>query len=290
MKNSFKKLMAGISAAAMLTAAMPVAGVFADEADVTSPFSVREVTDGVVITDYTDKTAEKIVIPSEIDGKTVVGVDNFAFGLVSQEVTIVVPATLTADFIADEAFMTAAVVNQEIVKASGAESVNGVVKYWVNDVAGMKYTDDQIADAVAKAYKHIGNVSVGATTEETALKVVKEIQAGNCGFSQAHLDRLDLVLSTINYGLVTLEGPDATDAQKYAAGKINLKYNVASAYLPGDVTLDGKVNLYDAIEISKYLMKMVDLTDEQLAAGDITGDGKVNIYDAIEIAKSLMSK
>lgn len=286
MKNSLKKIMAGVSAAAML-AAMPAAGVFAaDETE--SAFAVREVEAGVVITNYTDKTAEKIVIPSEIDGKTVVGVDNFAFGLVSQEVTIVVPATLTLDNLDVASFMTAAVVNKGIVEASGATTVNGVVKYWINDVVGMNYTDAQISEAISKAIAHVGDVAVGATLEETALMVVKEIQAGNCGFSDANLERLDLVLKTVPYGLVTLEGPDGTDAQTYAAGKINLKYVVTSGYELGDVTLDGKVNLYDAIEISRYMMKAVELTDEQLAAGDITGDGIVNLYDAIEIAKSLM--
>lgn len=284
MKNSLKKIMAGVSAAAML-AAMPAAGVFAAE---DSAFSVREVEAGVVITNYTDKTAEKIVIPSEIDGKTVVGVDNFAFGLVSQDVTIVVPETLTLDNLGNEAFATMEVVNNSVIAPSGATTVNGVVKYWINDVVGMNYTDAQIADAVKRAVAHIGDVPVGTTVEETALMVLKEVQAGNCGFSQANLDRLNLVLSMMSYGNVTLQGPDGTDAQTYAAGKINLKYVVTSAYELGDVTLDGKVNLYDAIEISKYMMKAVELTDEQLEVGDITQDGVVNLYDAIEIAKLLM--
>lgn len=284
MKNSLKKIMAGVSAAAML-AAMPAAGVFAAE---DSAFSVREVEAGVVITNYTDKTAEKIVIPSEIDGKTVVGVDNFAFGLVSQDVTIVVPETLTLDNLGNEAFATMEVVNNSVIAPSGATTVNGVVKYWINDVVGMNYTDAQIADAVKKAVAHIGEVPVGTTVEETALMVLKEVQAGNCGFSQANLNRLNLVLSMMSYDNVTLQGPDGTDAQTYAAGKINLKYVVTSAYELGDVTLDGKVNLYDAIEISKYMMKAVELTDEQLEVGDITQDGVVNLYDAIEIAKLLM--
>lgn len=285
MKNSLKKIMAGVSAAAML-AAMPAAGVFAaDETE--SAFSVREVEAGVVITNYTDKTAEKIVIPSEIDGKTVVGVDNFAFGLVSQEVTIVVPETLTLDNIQNEAFATFAVVNNSVVAPSGATTVNGVVKYWINDVVGMNYTDEQIADAVKRAIGHIGDVPVGATVEETALLVLKEVQAGNCGFSQTNLDRLNLVLSMMSYDLVTLQGPDGTAAQEFAAGKINLKY-VTGDYLPGDITLDGVVDLFDAIEISKYMLNMVELTDEQFQAGDITGDGVIDLFDAIEVAKTLL--
>lgn len=290
MKKSLKKLMAGVSAAAMLVSAMPVAGVFAEEETV-SPFSVREVADGVVITDYSDKTADKIVIPSEIDGMTVVGVDNFAFGLVSQEVTIVVPETLMMDNIDDEAFMTTAVINTEIVEESGATTVNGVVKYWINDVVGMNYSDAQITDAIQKAVAHVGEVEIAnMTVEEAALAVIKEIQAGNCGFSQANLERLDLVLATLPYTLVTLEGADATDAQAYAAGKIDLKYVVASAYEPGDVNLSGALDLQDAIAIAKYMIGALELTAEQLAAGDTDGDNKVGLQDAIYVAKALMNK
>lgn len=288
MKNSIKKIMAGVSAVAMI-AAMPVAGVFA--ADTTeATFSVREVSaDSVSITGYSDNNADKIVIPSEIDGKKVVGVDDFAFGLVSKEVTIVVPETLEKDNIGCEAFFTAAIANKEIVAVSGATTVNGVVKYWINDVAGMNYTDAQIADAVTRAYAHIGEAPVGATVAETALEVLKEIVAGNCGFSQANLDRLDMVFALCPYTLVTLEGPDGTDAQAYAASKIDLKYVVASAYLKGDFNLDGKVNMVDAIAISKYVMGSIkDPSADQLKAGDYNEDGKVNIIDAIQIVKTLM--
>ena len=50
MKKSLKKIMAGVSAAAMLASAMPIASAFAEETEAT--FSVREVSEGVVITDY----------------------------------------------------------------------------------------------------------------------------------------------------------------------------------------------------------------------------------------------
>ena len=55
----------------------------------------------------------------------------------------------------------------------------------------------------------------------------------------------------------------------------------------GDATLDGKINLYDAIEIAKYMMGEA-LTDEQLTYADITQDGKVNLYDAIAVCNIIM--
>lgn len=285
MKKSLKKIMAGVSAAAMLASAMPIASAFAEETEAT--FSVREVSEGVVITDYSDKTADKIVIPSEIDGQTVVGVDDFAFGLISKKVTVVVPKTLTEDYISSQAFMTMAIVDKYIIGLSPDKTINGVIKYWVNNVAGLNYSDQQIADAIARAMAHIGNIDVtDLTVSEAAIQVLREIDS--LGFSETNLNRLEAAFSLMPYDLVTLEGPDGTAAQAFAETKNSLTYVVTGAYESGDVTMDGKVDLYDAIEIAKYMMGMVDFTNEQIAIGDMTGDGVCDLYDAIEVARTLM--
>ena len=285
MKKSLKKIMAGVSAAAMLASAMPIASAFAEETEAT--FSVREVSEGVVITDYSDKTADKIVIPSEIDGQTVVGVDDFAFGLISKKVTVVVPETLTEDYISCQAFMTMAIVDKYIIGLSPDKTINGVIKYWVNNVAGLNYSDQQIADAIARAMAHIGNIDVtDLTVSEAAIQVLREIDS--LGFSETNLNRLEAAFSLMPYDLVTLEGPDGTAAQAFAETKNSLTYVVTGAYESGDVTMDGKVDLYDAIEIAKYMMGMVDFTNEQIAIGDMTGDGVCDLYDAIEVARTLM--
>lgn len=285
MKKSLKKIMAGVSAAAMLASAMPIASAFAEETEAT--FSVREVSEGVVITDYSDKTADKIVIPSEIDGQTVVGVDDFAFGLISKKVTVVVPKTLTEDYISSQAFMTMAIVDKYIIGLSPDKTINGVIKYWVNNVAGLNYSDQQIADAIARAMAHIGNIDVtDLTVSEAAIQVLREIDS--LGFSETNLNRLEAAFSLMPYDLVTLEGPDGTAAQAFAETKNSLTYVVTGAYESGDVTMDGEVDLYDAIEIAKYMMGMVDFTNEQIAIGDMTGDGVCDLYDAIEVARTLM--
>lgn len=285
MKKSLKKIMAGVSAAAMLASAMPIASAFAEETEAT--FSVREVSEGVVITDYSDKTADKIVIPSEIDGQTVVGVDDFAFGLISKKVTVVVPKTLTEDYISSQAFMTMAIVDKYIIGLSPDKTINGVIKYWVNSVAGLNYSDQQIADAIARAMAHIGNIDVtDLTVSEAAIQVLREIDS--LGFSETNLNRLEAAFSLMPYDLVTLEGPDGTAAQAFAETKNSLTYVVTGAYESGDVTMDGEVDLYDAIEIAKYMMGMVDFTNEQIAIGDKTGDGVCDLYDAIEVARTLM--
>lgn len=286
MKKSLRKIMAGVSAAAMLATAMPVVNAFAaDEAE--ANISYREVAEGAIITDYVCD-ADELVIPAEINGLTVVGIDNFAFGLVSKEVNIVVPATVT--YFENHSFMTAEIINNQLVAFSGATTVNGVVKYWINDVVGMNYTDAQISDAVERAIAHVGEVNIAnMTLEEGAITIIREILDGNCGFSADNIARLEKVLKSFAYNEVTLEGPADTAAQAYADTKWNLVYNVTSEddVLLGDATLDGKINLYDAIEIAKYMMGE-ELSDEQLVAADITEDGKVNLYDAIAVCEIIM--
>ncbi|MBR3953128.1 MAG: carbohydrate-binding domain-containing protein [Oscillospiraceae bacterium] len=48
----------------------------------------------------------------------------------------------------------------------------------------------------------------------------------------------------------------------------------------GDVDQNGKVNVLDANLVRRYAAKLVDLTEEQLAAADVDGNGKVNVLDA----------
>ena len=65
--------------------------------------------------------------------------------------------------------------------------------------------------------------------------------------------------------------------------------NVAK-YEKGDITSVGVVDLYDAIEIAKYMMNMIDIDEEQMEVGDINNDGVVDLYDAIEVARTLLPK
>lgn len=60
--------------------------------------------------------------------------------------------------------------------------------------------------------------------------------------------------------------------------------------LKGDISGNGKIDLYDAIEICRYIMGMRSFTDAQMEVADYNGDEKVDLYDAIGIAKKLLEK
>ncbi len=61
----------------------------------------------------------------------------------------------------------------------------------------------------------------------------------------------------------------------------------AGGNLQGDATLDGVVNLYDAIAIAKHMMGIL-LEGDAFANGDWDSNGVVNLYDAISVCKYMM--
>ncbi len=58
-----------------------------------------------------------------------------------------------------------------------------------------------------------------------------------------------------------------------------------TVYETGDSNLDGNIDVRDATEIQKYLVGVIEMTDEQLTLSDLNGDGYVSIIDATIIQK-----
>lgn len=58
----------------------------------------------------------------------------------------------------------------------------------------------------------------------------------------------------------------------------------------GDTNGDGKVDLYDAINICKHKLKKPELTGVNLKQADCNKDGVVDLYDAIFISRLLASE
>ena len=56
----------------------------------------------------------------------------------------------------------------------------------------------------------------------------------------------------------------------------------------GDTNGDGIVNIYDAINISKHVMKNPELTGTNLEQADYNKDGTVNVYDAIFVSRLIL--
>lgn len=65
-------------------------------------------------------------------------------------------------------------------------------------------------------------------------------------------------------------------------------YNVEPTW--GDATNDDKIDLYDVIEIAKYIINISDIDEDTILLADINRDGVTDLYDAIEIAKIIMEE
>ncbi len=59
--------------------------------------------------------------------------------------------------------------------------------------------------------------------------------------------------------------------------------------ISGDCTLNGKVDIYDAIEIVRFIMDMRTFNEKEMLLADYNLDTNVDLYDAIGIAKLIMS-
>lgn len=75
-----------------------------------------------------------------------------------------------------------------------------------------------------------------------------------------------------------------TDYYNYIIEGTEFVYN-ANSLKKGDVNGDGKVNIADALMISRYDAGLTGLDSIQLSVSDINGDGKVNIADALMISR-----
>ena len=75
----------------------------------------------------------------------------------------------------------------------------------------------------------------------------------------------------------------ASDQQQNFAG-----YQIIPIW--GDATNDDKVDLYDAIEIAKYIMDIFEFDEDVKLLADINRDGVTDLYDAIEIARIIMEE
>lgn len=73
-------------------------------------------------------------------------------------------------------------------------------------------------------------------------------------------------------------------------GSVTITDGTSTAFLRGDVNQNGKIDLYDAIEICKSIMGMREFTAEEKEIADFNNDGIVDLYDAIGIAKELLPK
>jgi hypothetical protein len=53
----------------------------------------------------------------------------------------------------------------------------------------------------------------------------------------------------------------------------------------GDINFDGEVNILDAVLLQKYILGLIELSEDELGRADMNLDGKIDVLDLVYIIK-----
>lgn len=112
---------------------------------------------------------------------------------------------------------------------------------------------------------------INATYEDST---VKEISAPNACLGWSIPENTDVVMPGNNTLYITFCGKRAPFSVTFITEK---------NFARGDVSLDGKVSSYDALNVLQCATGSITLSPSQIALGDVDGNSKLNSVDALRI-------
>lgn len=240
--------------------------------------------DGTITIVKYNLTDPDMIVPESIFGDTVVAIDELAFYTDDTIVTATFPNTLTS--IGDYCFNGAKKVEEVTIPESCTYLGVGAFQNckqlttvnFLSDLTAINrqtfYGCSSLESIVLPSIvESIGNL---AFAECTALKSITIPKATTSIAQNAFRNCSDVVIYGYNNSY----------AQEYAAEN-NIPFVALNEYELGDVDLNGDINISDATMIQKYLVKLVEFDDTQLAVSDVDGDGVITVSDATTIQKYL---
>ncbi|MCI7804344.1 MAG: dockerin type I repeat-containing protein [Oscillospiraceae bacterium] len=116
-----------------------------------------------------------------------------------------------------------------------------------------------------------------------------EVKAYKIDTSDVSIIRFDFSENYCGYGLANLvldENYDSITDGSYS-DKSKIK-DIDLLLRKGDIDGNGTINLYDVIAVAKYMMGMITFNSDEMLLADYNEDSKVDLYDAVELAKLIM--
>lgn len=194
------------------------------------------------------------------------------------------PLNVTAgtDEVTDEAIIAKA------IEASHAQKDVEVQVWWANDGEGESV---DTANVVLKnAYLPSDSGEQTTTTEETTATSSEETTESSEetttevttaeSTESSNTDETTTTTTTAATETTTTSETDTTTTES-TGGKVEVS-------LYGDINLDGKIDLTDAIMLNKAMAEVVTLTDQQAANADCDGNGSLDGNDAIVLLRFLV--
>ncbi|MCQ4022891.1 MULTISPECIES: leucine-rich repeat protein [unclassified Ruminococcus] len=268
--------------------------------------------DTVIITDYTGSDAE-ITIPSEIGGKSVTSIGDYAFDSCDSLQSVTIPNSVTSIgayafcnsleltsitipdgviSIGESAFSLCFALQSITIPNSVTSIGDGAFEYChslqsvtipdsVTSIGAWTFynCNDLTSVTIPDSVTSIGDSAFEDCTSLKSITIPNSVTSiGAWAFGYYFVpDSGDLKFDDF-----TIYGYADTAAEDYA---INNGFKFVSLTLPdvpGDVTGDGKVTLTDSINIQKAALQIKELTGQALINADLNKDGKVSVIDAIK--------
>jgi len=318
-----KKIISAVTSLACAAGMLSVMGTntFAAEELTYDIFSYVNQGTYIEITDC-DYETKMAVVPSEIDGLPVTTIGKYAFSSCSDLVSVEIPDSVTT--IGGHAFfscfklknvsMTDSVTKigesaffgcETLINIKLSDNITELSDMLFGDCVNLKrFNIPSKATTIGHHFLTDNKNLCAITIPENITKISNDafecceslnriiIENPNCTVSDSQ--------TTICNGWVyegdvadhayfngTIYGLEGSEAQAYANEYGYRFATIGSAYL-GDITDDGIINLYDAIEIAEFVMGMRTFTEAEVSAADYNNDGNTDLYDIIGIAREIM--
>lgn len=96
--------------------------------------------------------------------------------------------------------------------------------------------------------------------------------------------------STESGGNVQQWSENGGNNQKWILEAVSETYQPDTNAAPGDINLDGNINVADAVKLQRYLLGLEDFTAESAEASDVNSDGCTDVFDMIILRKILLGQ
>lgn len=137
-------------------------------------------------------------------------------------------------------------------------------------VLGVEWNMGINKDVEMTRYDLTGTI-IKATYDDST---VQEISAPNACLGWSIPENTDVVMPGSNTLYITFCGKKAP---------FNVNFITKTKFNKGDVSLDGKVNSYDALQVLQYSTGLITISPTQISLGDVDGNSKINSVDALNI-------
>ena len=257
--------------------------------------------DTVEITDCDNEAAGELEIPAEIDGKPVTSIGDGAFSVCSGLTKITIPNGVTS--IGDYAFSDCSGLTKITIpngvtsirdgafsNCSGLteitipDSVTSIGDNAFSDCSGL--TEITIPDSVTSigdyAFYDCTNLTIYGYTGSYAETYAKEndipfVSLGNITTTETTTTTIETTVTTTTETMVTTKTTTTTKQD-----------SETPTVIYGDITLDGRVDITDAVLLNKFCSGAVILNDAAKLNSDCDGDGDITGNDAVALLQFLV--